>query len=61
VLLAGEGWDPVAALAERGRWVRFIRRSTRSMARAPSIPPEEIRSPVPDLALPRTPCYAQKP
>lgn len=57
---ARQGEDPVAVFIARGRWARFIRPSTRTVTRAPTIPPEKIHPLPPDLALQRTPRYAQK-
>lgn len=52
------GEDPVAAFVEQGRTLGFIRPSTRTKIRAPSIPLDEL-VPLPEgLTLPRTPRYA---
>ena len=59
--MAREGQDPIALFVEQGRWARFIRPSTRTVTRAPTIPPDQIRLLPPDTVLQRPPRYAQKP
>ena len=54
------GQDPITAFVARGRQARFIRPSTRTVTRAPTIPPGEICPLPPDMALRRTPRYDQK-
>ena len=58
--LAREGQDPIAVFVDRGRWARFIRPSTRTVTRAPTIPPEQLCPLPPEVALQRTPRYARK-
>ena len=57
---AYRGLDPVAVVVEQGRALGFIRPSTRTVIEAPTIPPEDLTPPPPDLALTRTPRYAQR-
>jgi hypothetical protein len=54
------GQDPVAFFVAEGRRLRLIRPSTRTHIQAPTIPPEKITHPPPDLLLVRTPRYAQR-
>jgi hypothetical protein len=56
---AAAAHDPVAAFVERGRAARYIRPSTRTRIIAPALP-AQIRPCPPDLALVRTPRYAQR-
>lgn len=57
---AAEGRDPVAVFVERGRELRFIRPSRRTIIRAPTIP-DTIMAPLPpDLVLTREPRYAHR-
>jgi len=49
--IAADGQDPVALFVERGRFLRFIRPSRRTIIRAPEIPPEAITPMPPDLVL----------
>ena len=56
---AARAQDPVAAFVERGRAARYIRPSTRTRVTAPALP-AQIRPCPPDLALVRTPRYAQR-
>lgn len=55
-----EGQDPVAVFVQQGRDPRFIRPSRRAQTQAPQLPPEEVLPLPPDLALTRTPRYAQR-
>jgi hypothetical protein len=57
---AYRGLDPVAVVVEQGRALGFIRPSTRTAIAAPAIPPEDRTPLPPDLALTRTPRYAQR-
>lgn len=57
---AARGLDPVAVFVEQGRALRLIRPSTRTAIAAPDLPPEALAAPPPDLALTRTPRYAQR-
>jgi hypothetical protein len=54
------GTDPIAVFVEHGRELRFIRPSPRTIIQAPTIPPEEIEPPPPDLERERTPRYAKR-
>jgi hypothetical protein len=58
--IAAEGQDPVALFVERGRFLRFIRPSRRTVIRAPEIPAEEIVPMPPDLILLRTEHHAHR-
>jgi len=58
--VAREGQDPIAVFVERGRQARFIRPSTRTVTRAPMIPPEQIVPLPAGMSLQRTPRHAQK-
>lgn len=57
---AARGLDPVQAFVEQGRALRLIRPSTRTAIQAPAIPPEALAPRPDDLALTRTPRYAQR-
>lgn len=57
---AYRGLDPVAVIVEQGRALGFIRPSTRTVIEAPTIPPEALTPPPPDLVLTRAPRYAQR-
>jgi hypothetical protein len=54
------GQDPVAFFVAEGRRLRFIRPSTRTIIQAPTIPPDKITHPPPNLTLVRPPRYAQR-
>jgi hypothetical protein len=58
--LARAGADPLALLVAEGRRAGFIRPSTRTVIRAPAIPPARLAPPPPDLALVRPPRHAQR-
>jgi len=58
--VAREGQDPIAVFVERGWQARFIRPSTRTVTRAPTIPPEQIVPLPAGMSLQRTPRHAQK-
>jgi hypothetical protein len=58
--IAADGDDPVEIFVERGRFLRFIRPSRRTIIRAPLIPVEEIVPMPPDLVLVRQERYAQR-
>ncbi len=58
--IAAEGRDPVEAFVERGRFLRFIRPSRRTIIRAPVIPAEDIVPIPPDLVLYRKERHAQR-
>lgn len=57
---AAEGRDPITVFVERGRDLRFIRPSRRTIIRAPDIPVEAIIPIPPDLVLVRKERYAQR-
>jgi len=57
---AAEGHDPVAIFVERGRFLRFIRPSRRTIIQAPSIPEGEIAPLPPDIVLVRQPRHAER-
>ena len=57
---AATGRDPIAVFVEQGRALRFIRPSSRTVIRAPTIPIEHLVPMPPDLILARTPRYAQR-
>jgi len=57
---AVDGRDPIMIFVEQGRALRFIRPSSRTKIRAPTIPKEAMSLPPPDLVLVRTPRYAQR-
>jgi hypothetical protein len=57
-LLLADGVDPVAFFVAEGRRLQFIRPSTRTVVRAPDLPPAEVIPRPPDLALVREPRYA---
>lgn len=57
---AAEGRDPVAVFVERGRELRFIRPSRRTVIRGPEIPPEALAPAPADLVVIRTPRYAER-
>jgi len=57
---ARAGEDPLAFFLEWGRELGFIRPSTRTVIRAPAIPPERLAPPPPGLVLTRPPRYAQR-
>lgn len=57
---AAEGRDPVAVFVERGRELRFIRPSRRTVIRGPEIPPEALAPAPADLVVVRTPRYAER-
>jgi hypothetical protein len=50
---AARGADPVALFVEQGRQLRLIRPSSRTRIQVPAIPPEELLTPPPHLALVR--------
>jgi hypothetical protein len=54
------GTDPIPVFVEHGRELGFIRPSPRTVIHAPTIPPDQIQQPPPDLVLTRTPRYAQR-
>ena len=56
---AARGLDPVRVV-EQGRALRLIRPSTRTAVAAPEVPPDELLPRPADLALTRTPRYAQR-
>lgn len=58
--LLADGIDPVAFFVERGRQAGFIRPSRRTQISAPTIPPQLLALPPPDLCLEREPRYACK-
>ncbi len=53
-LAARTGRAPVAFFLEVGRQAHFIRPSTRIQRQIPSVPPDQIKPPPPDLVLVRT-------
>lgn len=57
---AAAGRDPLAAFIEHGRELRFLRPSSRTRIEAPVIPADQLVPLPPDLALVRTPRYAQR-
>lgn len=57
---AQRGQDPVAFFVEHGRAAGLIRPSRRIQRQAPTVPPDQIKPLPPDLALLRTPRYAQR-
>lgn len=57
---AAQGQDPVVVFVTRGRALRFIRPSTRTVIHAPDPPPAVLVPLPPDLALERTPRYAHR-
>lgn len=57
---AAEGRDPVAVFVERGRDLRFIRPSRRTVIRAPVIPPEALTPLPPNVLLVRKERHAQR-
>lgn len=57
-LLLAHGDDPVAVFVREGRRLGFIRPSTRTRIRAPTLPSGAIRPPPKTLALVREPRYA---
>lgn len=57
---AAEGRDPIAVFVEHGRALRFIRPSSRTQIRAPTIPPATLVPLPPNLVLVRTSRYAQR-
>lgn len=59
-ILARDGRDPVAFFVAVGRQAGFIRPSTRIKRQIPFVPPDQIVPLPPDLALVRTPRYAQR-
>lgn len=58
--LARDGQDPLALFVAEGRRAGFIRPSTRTVIRAPAIPPEQLAPVPPGLVLERPPRYAQR-
>jgi hypothetical protein len=58
---AAQGVDPIAAFLEHARELRFIRPSSRTVIRAPTIPAHRITPLPPDLPLERIPRYAPRP
>lgn len=54
------GTDPIPVFVEHGRELGFIRPSPRTVIHAPTIPPEQIEPPPPDLVRERTPRYAKR-
>ena len=58
--LARAGHDPLALFVEHGRRAGFIRPSTRTVIRAPTIAPQQLAPVPPGLVLVRTPRYAQR-
>jgi len=59
-LLWERGDDPVAVFAAGGRRWQFIRPSRRTVIHAPTIPPEDLVVPPPDLPPRRQPRYAER-
>jgi hypothetical protein len=57
---AADGRDPVAVFVEQGRALRFIRPSSRTQIRAPTIPADALAPLPPTIVLVRTPRYAQR-
>jgi hypothetical protein len=57
---AAQGLDPVEAVLLHGRALGFIRPSTRTANRAPTIDPASIAPLPPGVSLVRTPRYAQR-
>ena len=57
---AYEGRNPIDIFVERGRELRFIRPSRRTLVYAPAIPIESILPAPPGLVLTRTPRYANR-
>ena len=57
---AAEGRDPVEIFVERGRFLRFIRPSRRTIIEAPSIPEGAMAPLPPDVVLTRQPRYSQR-
>jgi hypothetical protein len=58
--LARGGQDPLALFVAEGRRAGFIRPSTRTVIRAPTIAPEQLAPVPPGLVLERPPRYAQR-
>lgn len=58
--LARAGQDPLALFVEQGRRAGFIRPSTRTVIRAPTIAPAQLAPVPPGLVLERPPRYAQR-
>ena len=58
--LGHRGEDPIEVLVEHGRDAKIIRPSRRIMARAPTIPDEDIVPLPPDLLLERTPRHSHR-
>ncbi len=54
------GTDPIPVFVEHGRELGFIRPSPRTVIHAPTIPPDQIQPPPPDLVLLREPRYANR-
>jgi len=54
------GRDPITAFVQEGRRLGYIRPARRVQLQVPSIPPEVLQPPPPDLVLQRSPRYAQK-
>jgi hypothetical protein len=59
-LFAAQGLDPIAAFLENAREVRFIRPSSRTIIRAPTVPLHRITPLPPDVVLLREPRYANR-
>jgi hypothetical protein len=59
-LFAAQGLDPIAAFLEHAREVRFIRPSSRTVIRAPTVPLHRITPLPPDVVLLREPRYANR-
>ena len=57
---AYRGLDPVATIVERGRAMKLIRPSSRTVIVAPEVPLEAITPPPPGLELERIPRYAER-
>ena len=57
---AAAGRDPIAVFVEQGRALRFIRPSSRTQIRAPTIPADALALLPPNIVLVRTPRYAQR-
>lgn len=57
---AYRGLDPVATIVARGRAMKLIRPSSRTVIVAPEIPPAAMTPRPPDLELERTPRYAER-